>query len=191
MDIRRGIVITTSEATKEWLRDCLTSLAGCKYPVLIVSNGGYYPESKDLTLPVDLAVNEWNGFELGGIARGAESFDEFIHLMDTCVVKDQGMFDAMFEYPHSVCLTPGFFSYLGKFKSDVLRAVGVPRIETKNEAVLKERWWTEDYLKLDPGYKVFQPELPVESTVFVERHNRKNMVLENDFIIKYKANWGQ
>ncbi len=183
--IPRGIVITTSQYTKDWLPECLASIMGGKYPILLVSNGGYVPEWGGMNCK--LVVNNWNAWEVGGIARGAEVFDEFVHLMDTCVVKDYAMFDIMFDHPGSVHLCPGFFSYLGKYRTNVLGAVGIPQISTKEEAITCEHIWNRQYLDFDPIAMQFEPELPITTDVFVEKHGRTNMVIENPYIIKWKA----
>jgi hypothetical protein len=183
----KGIIITTSEATKNFLGDCLKSCYGPKYPIVVVGNGGYLPDVTRWNTAV--IKNDWNGFELGGIARGAEMFDEFIHLMDTCIVKDIKMFDQMFEAPGGVHLCPRFFSYLGKYRTDALKQIGIPRIETKQEAVAMEVSWNAQYLAADSQAKQFEPVLPIETDVFEEKYGRKNMVCENDFIKKYKGTY--
>lgn len=178
--LKRGIVITTSEHTKDWLPECLESL-GNKYPILVVGNN-YGGERVNV-------VNDWNGFELGGILRGAEHFDEFIHLMDTCIVKDQKMFDEMFEHKGSVYLCDGFFSYLGKYRKEILDKVGIPKINNKADAIALENSWNRKYLDADPNAVQYLPELPIHTGVFVEKHGRKNMVLDNGAIVKFKGTW--
>jgi hypothetical protein len=185
--MNKGIVITTSEYTKDFLKECLDSLPN-KYPILVVSNGGYIPQIKP-NEPAMLLMNDWNGFELGGISRGAEVFGEFVHLMDTCIVHNPVIFDVMFTYPDSVHLSRGFYSYLGKYKKEILNQIGIPRIENKEEAIAAEHHWGAEYLRADKNAMQFMPELPVESDVFEEKHGRKNMVLSNGFITKYKGTW--
>ncbi len=180
----RGIVITTSEHTKDWLKECFDSIPDM-YPVLIVSNGGYKPEIEG-TYNV---INDWNGFELGGILRGAEIFTEFVHLMDTCVLKEPKLLDMLFDYEGSVHLSPGFYSYLGKYKKSVLDAIGIPKIDNKEAAITAEHHWNMEYLKLDPNALQFDPVLPIQSEIFEIKHGRQNMVLYNGLITKYKGTW--
>lgn len=189
--MKRGIVITTSEATKDFLADCLASLPQ-DYSVLLVGNGGYDPSEiidDGMGLDIEVVVNDWNGFELGGIKRGAERFDEFVHLMDTCVLKEPEVVDFMFSAEWSICFCRHFFSYLGKYQTKILKQIGIPKITTKEEAIECEHLWHRKYKQADPAVMVLQPELPIETDVFVEKYGRKNMVLENDFIIKYKGTW--
>lgn len=187
--MKRGVVITTSEATKDWLPECLDSFKMAPYSVLVVGNGGFIPQIPEHLKNGDIQVvtNEHNGWEVGGIARGAEVFDEFVHLMDTCKVKDVSMFEIMFEHPGSVCLCPGFFSYLGKYRSSVLNDIGIPVISDKEEAITAEYLWNRKYLEQDLLTAQFFPELPITTTIFEEKHGRMNMVCENPYIIKYKA----
>lgn len=171
--ISRGIVVTTSEYTKDFLADCLKSLTGTKYPILVVANQ-YTP-----TTDYPLVVNEWNGFELGGILRGKEQFDEFIHLMDTTEVKDIDKLESVFDTPGHIFFTKGGYHYMGKFVSQDLP--DIPVINNKADAIALELSW------LKRGYKEFEPDLPVHTNVFVDKYGQWRMFLENDFIIKYKG----
>lgn len=184
--IPKGIVITTSEHTKEWLNECIDSL-GNQYPILQVANGDYKPlEQIDYSVCSKQTIyathNKWNGFELGGILRGKETFDEFIHLMDTTIIKDTSIFNKLFDIKGHVFLTKGGYHYMGKFVSDDLP--DIPKIDNKADAIALELRWLWDRART-----YFEPDLPVHTNVFVEKHGRKNMVLENDYLIKYKATW--
>lgn len=191
--MRRGIVITTSPYTKLFADDCIRSVETSGYPILLVVNDEHYGKTGIVHQSNDkkftIYVNDWNGFELGGILRGSEFFDEFVHIMDTCVVEDASMFEKMFAHDGSVHLCRGFFSYLGKYQSEIIKKIGVPKIHTKEEAIKEEWQWNGIYLQNDPKAQQFQPELPVTTNEFVERHGRRNMVLKNGFITKYKATW--
>lgn len=175
--MKKGIVITTSFHTREWLPECVRTSKG-KYPVLIVSNSDL---GIDMTnYEADMVVNDWNGFELGGILQGKEHFDEFIHLMDTTIIKDVSLFDKLFDIDGHVFLTKGGYHYMGKFVSKDLPEI--PKISTKEEAINQELYWLGDKPRT-----YFTPDLPAHTGVFEEKHGRTNMVLENDYLIKYKA----
>lgn len=184
--MRKGIVITTSEYTKDFLADCLRSLPE-KWPVLVVAND--YP---DVIVPdgIELVHNEWKGFELGGIYRGAERFDEFVHLSDTCVIRNKEMFDIMFDCPYSMYLCDGFFSHLGKYRTAILEEIGIPIIQDKMIGIHYENAWHKEYLAQEPEAVQFNPALPVHTDVFEEIHGQKRMVLNNGYITKYKGTWG-
>lgn len=182
--IPKGIVITTSTHTRDWLMECFLS-AQSKYPIFVVGNDGFEPSTSfvyKLRPDIDRFIgNNWNAFELGGILRGKERFDEFVHIMDTTLIKDPSLFDKLFNIPGHVFLTKGGYHYMGKFVSDDLP--DIPQIDNKNDAVALELRW------LQRPYTCFEPDLPVHTNIFEMKHGRKNMVLENDYLIKYKATW--
>lgn len=178
----KGVVITTSEYTRDFLKPLLESIKGTKYPVLVVSNGGYFPQT-DATLDYELIVNDWNGWELGGIQRGKEKFEEFVHIMDSTIIKDISLFDKLFEIEGNVALTKDHFHYMGKYVSKLLP--NTPRMNSKDLAIFMETTW----LSKDENYSEFTPDLPVHTNNFIEINGRKRMVLENDYMIKYKGTW--
>lgn len=184
----KGIVVTTSHYTRDFLRDCLNSLEGCKYPILVVSNGGYNPNTYKLPegydrkpAITDMIINDWNGWELGGIQRGKERFEEFVHIMDTCIVKDISLFDKLFEIEGNVALTKDHFHYMGKYVSKLLP--NLPRVHEKSVGILMETTW----LDKSKNYSEFTPDLPVHTDNFVTRYGQKRMRLENEYIIKDKG----
>jgi hypothetical protein len=181
-----GLVITTSQYTREFLADCLNSIKSVKYPILIVSNGGYNPSEViksiewDGPSSVDLIINDENGWELGGIRRGKEVFDVFTHIMDSTLIKDISMFDRLFEFApdENVVLTKGNFHYQGRFISAKLP--NLPQVQSKDVAIMLEAHW----LKF---YREFRPDLPVQSEIFEVVHGQRRMRLENEFMVKWKG----
>ena len=160
--ISRGIVITTSLYTNAFLPELLKSIEETQYPIYVHTN-----------------TEENNGWELAGIQAGKDNYDEFIHLMDTCVVKDISLFDKLFEIEGNVFLTEGKYHYMGKFVSDTLPPI--PKISTKGEAIEMELRWFRD------SCKYFRPNLPVHTDIFEEIHGQRRMLLENDYIKKWKG----
>lgn len=87
-----------------------------------------------------------------------------------------------------MALNPRFEMYLGKYDRRILDQMYIPTPFNKAEAVKFEQEWNRAYIKNDPNFKVFhQPLHDVE--VFEEKFGRNNMILENDFIKKYKGSW--
>lgn len=151
--------------------------------MLVVFNDMKHDEFKQLRFRnIFVVANDWNGFELGGILRGKEFFDEFVHLMDTTIIKNKQLFEDAFLKPGHVFFTQGGYHYMGKFVSDDLPMI--PKINTKAEAVAMELTWLGNKPRT-----YFTPDLPVHTDVFVEKYGRKNMVLENEFMKKFKATW--
>lgn len=176
-DTKRGIVVTTSEHTKDFLQPCLDSLKGTKYTILVVSNGGYNP---DVAKDVNLIINSWNGWEIAGIDRGKETFSEFVHIMDSTVIKDITLFDKLFALEGNVVLTKGNFHYMGKFVTDELP--NLPRVHDKETAIYLEVRWLDGF-----KYTEFEPDLPVHTDIWEIIHGMKRMRLENEYMIKWKG----
>lgn len=160
--ISKGILITTSDYTKDYLEPLLESIKETKYPIVIHTN-----------------TNENNGWELAGIKKGKDTYDEFIHLMDSTLIKDISLFDKLFEMEGNVFLTQGGYHYMGKFVSKTLP--DLPNVSTKQEAIVYELHW------LPKPHKYFEPDLPVHTDKFEDKYGQKRMRLENDYIIKWKG----
>ncbi|MBP7540365.1 MAG: hypothetical protein KA802_10505 [Saprospiraceae bacterium] len=173
--IFKGIVITSSKFTEPYLETCLDSLKNAPYTVLVVGND-YVPKTDTL-----LAINDWNAWELGGIAQGKKHFDEFIHIMDSTLIKDMTLFDELFKIDGNVFLTNGGYHYMGKFVSNTLPEI--PKISTKQDAIAYELTW------LKKPYTNFEPDLPVHTDVFEEKFGQNRMKLENKYIIKWKGTY--
>lgn len=182
-NVRRGIVITTSFYTKDFLKDCLDSIKDVKYPVLILSNGGYRPDTINILPPnkeYQIRINPVNGWELAGIQAGKDNFDEFVHLMDTTLIKDISLFDKLFATEGNVVLTKGNFHYMGKFET--ARLPNLPIVQSKDVAIMLEAHWLK-------YYREFKPDLPVQSDVFETIHGQNRMRLENQYLIKWKGTY--
>jgi len=181
-NVKRGIVITTSLYTKDFLKDCLESLKETTYPILILSNGGYTPDLSYLNREYKLVINFINGWELAGIKAGKDNFDEFVHIMDTTLIKDISMFDKVFAIDGNVVFTKGNFHYMGKFVSEKLP--NLPVVTSKDVAIMLEAHWLK-------YYREFQPDLPVQSEVFENIHGQNRMKLENKYMIKWKGTYAR
>lgn len=166
MEIKnKGIVISASEYSRPFFEDCIRSIK-TDYPIYVCWEG--------IGRPV-------GSYELGAIKRGAELFDEFVYLHDTVVIKDNSLFDKLFAIDGHVLLTKGGYHYFGKYVSSDLP--DIPNVTNKEEAIHWEiRWFNKPHT-------VFNPELPFHVERFEEKHGRTNMVIENDYLIKYKGTW--
>lgn len=186
----KGIVIGTSLYTKDFLKHCLESIKHAHYPILVVSNDSYNPEeivhevfqnTSRAKEDIKIIINDWNGWEPAVIQRGKETFDEFVHLMDTTVVKNIELFDKLFALEGNVVLTKGNFHYMGKFVTSFLP--NMPKVFTKDVAIMMEVRW------LPKPYTEFEPDLPVHTNNFETIHGQYRMVLENEYIKKWKGTW--
>lgn len=176
----KGIVVTTSSHTKDFLQPMLESIKETPYDILILSNSNYTPVLSYFDRQYELIVNPQNGWEIAGIQAGKEKFDEFVHLMDTTLIKDISLFDRVFEIEGNVVFTKGNFHYMGKFVTTELP--NLPRVHDKVTAILLETKWLNDF-----KYTEFEPDLKVHSDIWEEIHGMKRMRLENDYMIKWKG----
>lgn len=166
----KGIVITTHEKTKPFFLDLMNSLTNCKYPIVVITN-----------------TDENNEFELAGLKAGMQLFDEFIYLHDTVQIKDMQLFDILFSYQSMVSISPNFLMFLGKYNSEQLKTEQMPIVTNKHQAVDLETWLR---FHLVPKYGI--PHLDrnfVDNNNFEFKHNRNNMILENQYLKKYKGTW--
>jgi hypothetical protein len=164
----RGIVICTRDFRTEWYDNLMLSLRP-RYPVVVHRNG------------------EDSTYELGAIAMGAGVFEEFFFLQETTEVKNPELFELCFASPGGVAMMPGFQCYIGKYKTSVLREIGIPEVRTKVEAVDQEEIFTRRYMAADKDFKFF---CPLMSPSGEERKfGRENLRYENAYLIKWKGTW--
>ena len=173
--MKKGIVIGTSEFSKDFLKPLLDSIKDTKYDILVVSND-YRPNF----YIKDLIINDHNGWELACITRGKENFDEFCFIHDTTLIKDISMFDKLFEIEGNVVLTAGNYHYQGKFVTKELP--NLPIVHDKVTAIMLETIWLDGY-----KYTEFKPDLPAHTLIYEEIHGMKRMRLENEYMIKWKG----
>lgn len=165
------IVIATTPGREGWLSQCLKSIGDRR--VVVLSD---------------------YSFELGKIRWMFENTccDRWMLLQDSVVIKDQSFFDKAFAYPKSVAVSTcptKFGMYLGIYHRDTLAAIGIPEISTKEEAIYHEMHWSNKYCRAE--------DVPVMFTNFTDHNNkgvvnlfdRPNLVLENEYLIKYKGTW--
>ena len=129
---KNAILIGTQPDRKEQLDNCIASLDGVSYPVII---------------------SDCEGYEVGKFKELLKLTDveNFVFLQDSIEVKDQSIFDLCFSSQASVSLNEypqSFGCYIGKFKRSVLEKMSLPHLETKLDIVNYE-------VKIDFYYKRF------------------------------------
>jgi hypothetical protein len=165
------IVIGSSEGREKWLADCTASIS--QEHIAVVSYG----------------------FELGKIAwvMANTNADRFLFLQDSWVVKDEDFWGLLDEYTGSVAITsdPYFYGcYAGVYERTVIEQIGIPVISDKRDAIAHEIDWHKRYVEVAGKPAVLFPELTdANSTRQEERHGRMNLVLENQYLVKYKGTW--
>ena len=73
--------------------------------------------------------------------------------------------------------------YLGIYSRGELDRLGIPEAKSKRDAVKYESEWLPEF-RCEVLCTDFW-----DSERFEMRHGRKNMILENEYMIKYKATW--
>ncbi len=176
--MRQGIIIGCQPKNKEtWLKDLLFDLKGCKYPY---------------------KVNFTDNFELASIKYALENtdWDEFLFLPETTRIKRLELFDMVFKENKgksvSICQHPTVGGmYLMKYRREILKQMPIPEVKTKRMAVFWEVVFNTFYAGLDDGNVVVLFPDMVHSDVFVEKYGRMNMVMWNEYIERWKGDWGQ
>ena len=167
------IVIATTPSRQEWLKQCLNSISK---PVLVLS---------DFT------------FELGKInwIFNNTKIDRFMFLQDSIIIKDERIFELLYEDKGSIALTndPCMYGmYMGIYERKILEKINIPIPKSKAESIQYELTWTEAYCKAAGNVRLAFTDLSDSKAKRKEVvFGRENLVLENDFLIKYKGNWGQ
>jgi len=172
----QAIIICATINRLEWLNNCLASFKGYnKYPIitLMVDEGkGYIPDF----LRTISAMN----------------IEEFVLLQDSMEIKDPSVFDICFEdlkgTSVSLSKTPTFFgSTHGKFLTSVLNECSLNKLDNKYDDVLFEVSFGNEYA-LKTGRFVDLCTLG-HTDKFEEKFGRTNMVVENEYIRKFKGTW--
>ena len=165
------IVIGSSPGREQWLADCTASIS--REHIAIVSFG----------------------FELAKISWVMENTnaDRFLFLQDSWVIKDQRFWDLLEACTGSVAINadPYFYGcYAGVYERSVIEKIGVPVVNDKREAIRYEIDWHQRYVQVAGEPVVLFPELKDSKAIKqIELHGRTNLVLENDYIVKYKGTW--
>jgi len=173
MGLKETVVVASTPGREAWLSACLASI---QREVLVLRQAGTW--------------------ELGKIQWLYEntSLDRFLFLHDSVLVKDQSFFDRMFEHPGSVSVTndPGVFGmFMGVYTREHLSRVELYSPVTQRDSIRAEIEWTRAYAAAAGDVPVVFPELrDSNNRGFVEVNGRLNMVLENDFLRKFKGTWG-
>ena len=199
---KKIVVIHTLAGREAWLRNSLERLKGYdnRYPLVI-----YFSDPN----PPDISFQSYLGtlpypvyyfperYETGCISYVNRIIqpDEFIYLHDSIEIKDTAIFDMSFNFKQSVHYFERFMCYAGKFRKEALDHIVIPVSKTKTEACVNEdkdalpqfNSFMWKYFKIEHCHWLF-PGFS-ESSIFVEKFGRKNMVIENNFLIKYKGTY--
>lgn len=185
------IGIIHHESTRHFLPPLLKSLRGVKYPVEVIFNNCTNNRPLGIPKPFTWWPNPEGGFELGALKHlftTEYKEDSYFLMQESTLVKDQGIFDIAAAFPGSLAICPGFGSFLGKYRRSVLEEVGIPVPQSRQVAIYYEKYWNEIYMNTEKVIASCDQPL-VDTKKFETKFGRKNMVLENKWLIKWKSNW--
>jgi len=170
----KGVVITTHDSTEPFFSSLMSSLKGCKYPIVVWKN-----------------TDSDNGFEISGIRLGSKLFDEFLYLQDTTFIKDINLIENILETEGSVSIFQRYNSYLGKYETKILNHLIIPEVKNKQQAIRYEVDFITEYLKQVEKYTELFPQLNVWGLPDrVEmKFGRQNAIYETKEFVKYKGTW--
>ena len=164
-------VIGSSPDRTGWLADCSASLG--REHIAVVSYG----------------------YEWAKIAWVMENttVDRFFFLQDSWVIKSEAFWDLLGQFEGSVALTrdPYFVGcYAGVYERSVVDRIGTPVVKDKQDSILLEIDWHRRYVEASGEPTVLFPELTDKNAAgVVVKHGRENLVLENEFVRKFKGTW--
>ncbi len=195
--MNKGIVIITHWRNSVWFENLLYSLNDYdKIPIYVVTTD-YSRANNDYkewisTLKVRVLIDESDSFELGAIKKILydTDLDEILLLQDTCYIKNYAIFDLIFQ-EGSVGFEENYLSYLGKYERKILETMDIPDIRNKEQSVKAEGDFNKEYVKR-ANPKILFPGFGWEhynKARFEYKFGRKNLVCENDYLIKYKGTW--
>jgi hypothetical protein len=166
----KAIVICTTPSTNDWLNNLLNSIDGYdKFPIIILSDYGY---------------------ELGKInfIHKMTCITDFFLIQDSIEIKDPSIFEKGFNYTGSVAWDSGLKSYLGKYRREILDKCHIPLPKTKMDSVVFEETFNLEYLSNEPKKWILHDNFS-RADKFETKFGRTNMVLEDEYLKKYKGTW--
>jgi hypothetical protein len=156
-------IIVVSYIGSPWLQDCLASLKDVKYPVYVAMN-----------------TKEHNRYETAGLDLGNALGEPYVVMQDSMIIKEVGLFDRFAKTPGAVTFAKDYLMYFGKY----FRMLSTPEARTKKEAVDVELTWCKDYAKTNRA-TVLCPDF-TDTNIFEDKHGKRRMVLENEYVKKWK-----
>lgn len=168
----KAIVICTTPNTEKWLNNLMSTLHGySNYPIVVLSDFTY---------------------ELGKINFIHKHTDitEFFLLQDSIEIKDPSIFDKGFNFSGSVAWDAGLKSYLGKYRRIILDQCHIPLPKTKMDTVVFEETFNMEYLSKEKNGWTLHEDF-CHSDKFEEKFGRLNMILEDQYLKKYKGCWSR
>lgn len=196
-ELTQGIIIVTHEKVRRYCDNLLKSLDGTTYPIhIVVNESSKYPYYTEKLKKKWASVIEFDGnhFELSAFEANKQlKLDEFLILPATSEIVDNNLLKMVFGNlkGRSVAFStyPTIFGmFLGKYKKSIVDQMEFQMPKDKAEAVEMEMTFNQQYVQLDPNTVILWRDF-VDNNNFVEKFGEKRMLIENNFIKKYKATY--
>jgi hypothetical protein len=127
---------------------------------------------------------------------GGTHWPRWLMLQDSVQIKDQAFFDLVDQVDGPALVAPRPCMYLAVYERKVLDELDIPVITDgdREKAIQHECEFMDAYVaaanRLGFECPVLCPELTDANARGVEeRHGRKNLVLDGQYLIKYKGTW--
>jgi hypothetical protein len=148
---------------------------------------------ESLTTDYPILVSNHRGWVMDGLRHFYENTDveEMFFLNASCQIKDNDIWRIAFEEYRGrpLALADGFLMFMGKMLRSHLDQMELPHVSSKMEDVfIGETGFCRAYA-FQWEAPVLEPALVDQFEHFIEMNGRRNMVLENPWIIKYKGHW--
>lgn len=160
------VVIGTNPERGDWLNDCIASV-------------------RATTKRRRVLIHDAGGFEIAALRTGVAHFRRFLFIQDSCEVLHPTFWDVI-DSTETAWLFGGPPMYMAVYNRDDLKPAiaDAPQTMDKQSSIV---WEGELAKRLE--YPTLWPDVTDTTGRIEEHHGRKNLVLENRYLRKFKGTW--
>jgi hypothetical protein len=114
--------------------------------------------------------------------------NDFFLMHNTTLIKDQEIFDIAAQFNGTLAMSNGLMSFLGKYRRQIIEKIGIPIPQEKGAAIYYEYFWNIIYFQFEDKIAICDDPLKNSNKLEV-KFGRRNMVLENKYLKKWKSNY--
>ncbi len=147
------------------------------YPIMITNHGGFQIDAVRKMFSLE---NKW---------------DEIFFLHETMIVKDNSVWEEIFEIHKGKTVTfhPDFQMFITKYIRKYVEQIPFPTVNSRADDIEHgEGTWNFAYKEADPNYVLLDPLLDPNPSLAEShewKYGRDNIVLENKYFKKWKSVW--
>lgn len=143
-----------------------------------------------------ILITNHDGWQIDGVRETFQKtdYDEIFFLNETMVVKDNSIWNIVFQKHKymSVSLAEKFQMFCAKYLREYVEQTVFPIVDNRyDDITLGEDVWNHQYMSLAP-YVLIEPITDVNPDFeenFEWKFGRKNMIVQNSYIKKWKSAW--